>query len=47
MQLLGRIINNKTRGKSNVVKKDYLDRLGSEQIKKMIERGTQMPVISV
>ena len=29
------------------VKRDYLDRLGEEQIKKMIELGIQMPVISL
>lgn len=47
MQDLLRLV--KKGGKSNQkeVKKDYLERLGNEQIKKMIERGMQMPVMSL
>lgn len=47
MEFIRKLSAKKTAKRNLDVKKDYLDKLGSEQIKKMIERGTQMPVISL
>lgn len=47
MQFFARLTKNKYSKKKDVIQKDYLDRLGSEQIKKIIDRGMKMPVISI